>query len=320
LIEKPIFLLGMPRSGTTLLFHVLAARPDLAWFSQHLERAPRFPAVSVVSRLADLTPAARRAIGRSDQHRPWLEKLRVGPSEAYTVWERCCGRRFRYDFLLGTSATADERRRARSTVGRVLRYQGKPRFAAKITGPARVEYLTSIFPDARFVHVIRDGRAVAQSLMRVHFWRDSWRMHEPAWTGGLSDADLAEWERFERSPLALAAIQWRVVVRSAREEAAGLAPDRYAEIRYEDFVASPHRLLDELAATCDLGPSPKSSAFLDSRIALRDMNFQWRERFSDHEIAALDAIMGETLAEHGYGADSAQPGGDPSIRRPFVPA
>jgi omega-hydroxy-beta-dihydromenaquinone-9 sulfotransferase len=302
-LDSPLFLVGMPRSGTTILFEVLAAREDLAWFSGHLQRSPGRPALAALSRLADLTPRMRRAVSRSDQARPALERLRVGPVEAYPLWQRCCGERFRYDYLLGARATPAERGCMRATVNAVLRYHGKPRFAAKITGPARIGYLTSIFPEARFVHVVRDGRAVVQSLMKVEFWQARDRMTTPAWENGLGEADLADWERYDRAPLALAAVQWRRVVEAAREEARDLAPDRYAEVRYERFVADPHAVLDDIAAFCGLAPSPRAARFLDSRFDLRDMNYQWRTRLDDEQIGMLNDLMGATLAAFGYALD-----------------
>jgi hypothetical protein len=306
-IRQPIFFIGMGRSGTTVMFEAFAAHPDLAWFSQYLARVPNAPIVATLSRVTDLAPSMRQATSRSDQIHPWLERLRVGPSEATQVWRRCCGRKFAYSYLLGVKATDEERRCLRRTVSSVLRYQGKPRFAAKITGPARLEYIMSIFPDARFVQVVRDGRAVVRSLMRVPFWRDTWRIDRPAWSGRFGDREAAQWKRYNRSPLALAAIQWRAVVRSGRQEAAQFAPTRYGEVRYEDFIADPHRVLDELATFCDLRSSPAPHEFLDKRIELRDMNVQPRAPLSDGELRMLDDLMGDTLAELGYGSVEVKP-------------
>jgi hypothetical protein len=311
----------MPRSGTTVIFELFAARPDIAWFSQHLERAPRFPSVAALSRLTDLSPAMRRSVTRSDQARPWLERLRVGPSEAYAVWKRCCGEKFLYDYLLGVEATAVERDRLHATISKVLRFQGKPRFAAKITGPGRIGYLSSVFQDACFVHVVRDGRAVVQSLMQVPFWRERRRMHEPAWENGLTPADLADWDARGRSPLALAAVQWRRVIQSTREEAARLAPDRYAELCYERFVSEPHEVLDELAAFCGLPTSPEAHEFLERRFELRDMNFQWGDRFHLDDVEMLNDLMGGALRQFGYHVEPPQPPtGEPLVERPFAAA
>lgn len=303
-IDRPIIVVGAPRSGTTLVFNSFAARPDLAWFSQHLSRLPGWPSVTVLTRLA--SGGLRKSIDRSDRRRRWREKLRVGPSEAYGVWERYCGERFLYDFLLDERADDEQVRAVRELVAKLLRYQGRDRFATKITGPARIGYLTSIFPDARFLHVIRDGRAVVRSLLDVHFWGGTWREREPAWKGGLSEAELERWRELGEPPLALAALQWRAIVRSARAEAERLAPDRYAELRYEDFVASPEDVLERMTEFCELPRSREAHRFLAGRVDLRDMNYRWREAFDTTEVGLLEELIGDELESLGYeGADRA---------------
>lgn len=317
-MTKHIFLVGMPRSGTTVIFEALTARHDVAWFSNYLRRCPDMPALSTLSRLVDLSPRMRWSMGRSDQKKSRLERLAIGPDEAYSVWRRCCGERFQFDYLLGVQATPAEKERVRATVADVRRYQGKPHFAAKLTGPGRIGYLSSIFPDARFVHVLRDGRAVVQSLMKVPFWRQRDRMNRPAWRNGLTERDLADWERHERSPLALAAVQWRRVIESTREEAASRAPDRYAEINYEQFVARPRQVLDGIAKFCGLPRSARAEEFLRNRLQIRNMNWQWRERFSDREIATLNELTHEVLEQLGYGIDGTQPmKPSPAVAVPF---
>ena len=299
-IDRPVFVVGAPRSGTTLVFNTFAARSDLAWFTQHLSRLPRWPSVTVLARLADLNRGLRKSIDRSDRSRHPLEKLRVGPSEAYGVWECYCGQRFLFDFMRDQRATPSEVREMHELVGKLLRYQHKSRFATKITGPARIAYLSSIFPDARFVHVIRDGRAVVRSLLDVHFWGGSWREREVAWSGGLTEEDLGRWRAFGQAPLALAALQWRAIIRNARDEAQRLAGGRYTEIRYEDFVARPEAALDEMTEFCELPASADAHEFLARRVDLRDMNFRWRETFEQAEVEMLDDLIGEELEALGY--------------------
>jgi hypothetical protein len=299
-VDRPIFFVGMPRSGTTVIFHLFAAHPDLAWFSQLHERFPSLPSLALLSRLADLSPAARKAITVSEEHRPWLEKLRIGPSEAYGVWDQCCGEKFRYGFLLGERADAAERRRTRKMVAAVTRYHGRPRFSTKITGPARIGYVSSIFPDARFVHVIRDGRAVVQSLLRIGFWRDTFRLREPAWRGGLTEDDLQRWRAAGESPLALAAIEWGAVIAAARQEAGSLAAGRYAEVRYEQFVAEPEATIRRILEHCRLEDSSRHRDLLERRIELRDRTETWRQRFDRDQLRMLEGLIGEQLADLGY--------------------
>lgn len=316
-IDRPIIFVGAPRSGTTLVFNTFAAHPDLAWFTQHLSRLPGWPSVTVLARLPGLHGGLRKSIDRSDRGLGPLEKLRVGPSGAYGVWERYCGERFLFDFLSDEEATPEQRRDMRELVAKLLRYQGKPRFATKITGPARIAYLSSIFPDARFVHVIRDGRAVVRSLLEVHFWGRTWREREAAWSGGLTDADLERWRELGETPLVLAALQWRAIIRSARAEARDLTADRYAELRYQDFVAEPGPALDEIAAFCGLPVSRGAHEFLARRVDLRDMDFRWSEVFEPAEVELLEDLIGEELEELGYMGEEEAGAQAPVLRTPF---
>jgi len=294
----------MGRSGSTLLFECLSLHRDVGWLSHHADRAPRQTWRHALNRLADRVPALRKSIERSDQRRPWLEKLRLGPAEAWETWEMLCGPRFRYEYLLETRATPAEREAVRAYVGEVLRLTGTRRFAAKLTGPPRITYLDSIFPDALFLHLVRDGRAVARSLLRVDFWRESFRMREPAWKNGFPAAYQRLWEETGRSPLALAALQWRNIVEVARREAAALPPGRYRELRYEDFLTAPGATLDRLLADCGLPPDPRIQRFLERRFELRDRNADGGRAVDPAETALLDRLIGPTLGELGYAAEA----------------
>lgn len=317
-VDRPIFVVGAPRSGTTVIFNTFAARPDLAWFTQHLNRLPGWPSVTALARLADLFPQARKSITRSDTARRWWEKARIGPVEGYPVWERYAGRRFVYESLVGEHPTPEQRDELRTLVGKLVRYQGKDRFATKITGPARIGFLADAFPDALFMNVIRDGRAVARSLLRVDFWSGTWRETSVAWEGVLGEADLGRWREVGEPPLGLAALQWQALVRAAREEAKQYVPERYAEVRYEDFVADPHATIDEMTSFCELPAAAEPHEFLDARVEVRDMN-RGSADASESERELLDELIGGELAALGYGDDAgARSNGRTPLTRPFA--
>lgn len=317
-VERPIFFVGVPRSGTTVIFNTFAARPDIAWFTQHMNRFPRWPSVTALARIADRIPGARKSILRSDDGKRWREKMRIGPVEAYPIWERYVGKRFLYESLVGERPTSEQEERLRSLIAKLLRYQGKDRFATKITGPARIGFLDAVFPDARFMHIVRDGRAVARSLMKVGFWGGTWRERSVAWGGVLGEDELAHWHELGEEPLALAALQWQALIRGAREEARQFAPDRYAEVRYEDFVADPHATIDEMTAFCALPDRPEPHEFLARRVEVRDMNRR-SAALSATDREMLDELIGEELAELGYAeGPGSGANGRPPLVRPFA--
>jgi omega-hydroxy-beta-dihydromenaquinone-9 sulfotransferase len=289
----------MPRSGTSISFGAFSAHRDLSWFSQYMNRFPRVPGLAVLSRAAAVAEGARKDVARHGVRRSLGERLQIAPSEAYEVWRRLCGDEFVYGYLLGATPTPRQARRVRGRVSRTMRLQGKPRFAAKLTGPGRIGYLSAIFPEAYFVHVIRDPRAVVDSLMRVGFWRNTFRYREPAWRGGLAEDELEAWRR-TGSPEALAAVQWGAVLRTTRSEAAGLRGDHYLELRYEDFIADPHESLRRLFEFSDLRDDPDVHRFADRRLAIRDLGEAWRDRLDDERLREIDGLLADPMSELGY--------------------
>jgi omega-hydroxy-beta-dihydromenaquinone-9 sulfotransferase len=303
-IDRPIFFIGMPRSGTTVMFAAFAAHPSLAWFSQYMHRFPRLTILAAISRLADLWPDSRAGVARYGETWSILNRLQLSPAESagddYGVWTHCCGEKLENSFLTGVEPTPEERNRLCSKVAKTLSLQGKDRFAAKLTGPPRIGYLSAAFDDAVFVNVIRDPRAVVGSLMRVPFWRDTYRYTSPAWTGGLTEEELQTWREDGESPVALAAIELRAVLERGREEAQALAPDRYIEIRYEDFIANP---VDRLGAMFEFAQLPftqKPYDYVDDRVEVRDLTESWRKHLSVEEVGAIEAAASAVMHEFGY--------------------
>ena len=91
--------------------------------------------------------------------------------------------------------------------------------------------------------------------------------------------------------------RWRELVATGREVGRVLGP-RYFEIRYEDFVAEPKRVLKEAGAHCGLVWDADQLDVLTRD--LENRNFKWRERFTSAESDTLHSLLGETLEGLGY--------------------
>jgi len=160
-----------------------------------------------------------------------------------------------------------------------------PRYADKT--PHYVSHLSLLaarFPEARFVHVVRDGRDVALSLLEVPWGPDT---------------------------IKEAALHWRRRVLEGR--AAGLPGNRYREVRYEALVADPERELRALTAWLELDYDASMLAYPDRALTvphpehhrrlglaptpgLRD----WRRDIDSDDAARFEAVAGDALAELGY--------------------
>jgi hypothetical protein len=170
-LPAPIFVIGSPRSGTTLLRLMLDSHPRISCGEEtHFLRDLQ----SVVGRHWGLL--STYGLERSW----WLGRLR-------DLYE---------DFQ-----------------GEVLARSGKARWAEKDpTYTLSLDFIEELFPDALYVHLLRDGRDVVASF------RDRW--------GYLSAARAARTE-------------WARYVAAARSFGRRVGPERFLEVRYERLVADP---------------------------------------------------------------------------------
>ena len=273
------FVVGVPRSGTTLLRLMLDAHPQLAipaethFFPELIER---WDALAD----ADDTPAevTRLITG----HSRWPE---LGISEAQ-LRDR-----------LGEVGALSLPQSLRAVGEAYALAAGKPRWGDKTPGYVMtMELIQGALPEARFVHVIRDGRDVAVSLAGV------------AW--GPEDT-------------AAAAELWSRRIRIARRQSARLAPGTYTEVRYEDLVSDSRDALERLCGLLELPFSEKmlsywerGSKVLESMAAERRRQHagvtrapaperigRWRRDLADDERRTFEGIAGETLSELGYEVD-----------------
>ena len=302
-IQKPIFMIGMPRSGTTILSEAISLHEDLGWFSNYLNLFAQFPWIAILDRIADSSTIGRYLRGKKNQGKgiaSFVRRLLPHTDEAYFIWRRCCGEKFLLDYLIGQTATDEEARSIAKYVQMTLRCQRKKRFFTKLTGPPRIHYLNSIFSDAYFIHVIRDPRAVVSSLLEVPFWKEGDGLVRPWWRNGLRNGDIEKWEESDRSPVALGAVQWKRVVEMAWEEKNFISPRKYLEIRYEGFVGNPHGILREVFERLGLKDSLFSHRYLSLIGRPHNMNYKYRQYLHADEISLIERITYQTARRAGY--------------------
>jgi len=181
----------------------------------------------------------------------------------------------------------------------LARLRGKELSGEKSPGYCRhIETLHALFPDARFIHLIRDGRDVALSIRE--------------WKKGCAKLDLSSQE-----PIATAALWWRRDIEAGRRGGMAIGPDRYMEIHYENLVDDSPGVLASLCGFLGLeydgrmvsyhegrrrsapGLSAKA-AWLPPTRGLRD----WRRSMSARDQALFEAIAGGQLESLGYARGS----------------
>jgi hypothetical protein len=282
-----LFVVGCPRSGTTLLRRMLDAHPELAitpethWIARWLERGigvtrEGFATPELVSRLLATSKFGRTGIGRGE-----LEGLVQSSGPVPYA-----------DFVRGFFDLYG-RNRGKSLVG------------DKTPGYVKhLPLLHELFPEARFIHLIRDGRDVSLSAI--------------AWRRGPKLAQrLTTWQA---QPVMTAALWWEQHVRSGREAGDSVGSDAYHEVRYEALVADPAGEMRSLCTFLDLrfygamlrfhemrqrdepGLSAKK-AWLPLTRGLRD----WRVEMSAVDVDRFEAMSGDLLDELGYPRAAPEP-------------
>lgn len=289
---KLAFLIGTGRCGSTLVHEILA----------------RHPAFGFVSNLEDNLPHINR-LGRWNRslyrsHLGWATQkgsIRFAPSEAYRIIGREVSMIYNNSCrdLDAEDVTPWLSQRFRRFFIERAEAQHVDYFLHKYTGWSRLGFFNSIFPDAKFVHIVRDGRAVANSWLQMPWW-GGYRGPENWLWGALPAPLAAEWEREDRSFVALAGLGWKLLLDATSLAAKNLSADHYLLVRFEDIVERPSESLQRILSFLDL---PANAEF-DNALAKYRFSCARRSAFeqdiSIKQVSCLNRLLGETLNQYGY--------------------
>ncbi len=293
----PVFLLGAPRSGTTLLYRCLALHPDAAWISNFQRRLPRAWPLAALSRITRHTPRRTyaawfgpwgdaaypygRVRGRLD--RAWPQPVEGEPVFAAYGLPPAGG---------GEPEPAMRDRLRRAMARMTAASGGRVLLSKRIAHNRRIPVLARVWPQARFVVLTRDGRAVTDSLLRVDWWpqADLWW-----WRAGARPAD---WVAAGGDPAEAAARHWVAEVDAIREGLIGIRPERVLRLSYEDLVADPGAELARSARFAGLDPGVAAWQAALAAVDFADRNCTWDD--DDPSRAAALAVLTPRLEELGY--------------------
>lgn len=181
----------------------------------------------------------------------------------------------------------------RITMGEIARSQHARRWAENT--PEHILYapvIKALIPDALFIHMIRDGRAVALSLDR--------RVDR-----GLQ---VLPWDR--KHNRLIQGIYWEWIVQRGRNLGAGLAAD-YLEVRFEDLVCKPQQALEAVGGFID----QKLNYERIQEVAYRTVRHpntsfgnedefdpvdRWRAAYAQKDLQIFEDLAGDLLVELGY--------------------
>jgi hypothetical protein len=153
--------------------------------------------------------------------------------------------------------------------------------------------LHAVFPDARFIHVVRDGRAVANSLLQTSWWTG----HQGAsnWDfGPLPEPYAKEWEASGQSYVLLAGLSWKLLLDAFEAARAAIPCSQWLEVRYEDVLADPR---GQIAAMLEFLGLPWTSNF-EAGFSHYIFGTGRREAFRRDLDAGNLALLEQSLAGH----------------------
>ena len=268
-IDRPTFIVSPHRSGSTLLYGILGAHPDLGYYNRANRRMPQFPAVArLATRLG----------------------FRDDPMEAQRIWDRFWDGTD--DVMDASHATPEACEWYRESVARVLELRGARRFLAKYPRLSlRLAWLDAIFPDAIFLHLVRDWRAVVNSTTARIVKREQ---RGGGWFGvripGWQDPELEN-----QPPEVVAGRVYRYVTKALETEGPKFG-DRYFRVSYEDICARPRQVVREIADRCDWPWSDEFESTVPAE--LRSANAKWRERLDPELIEQIRSEDPEFYARY----------------------
>ncbi len=286
----PIILFGTGRCGSTILHRMFTEHQKLAWLSGFCDHYPHRLSINrLLMQLLDY-PIIYNFL-----------KNRYSPGECYIFWEYYAkGFRRPVRDLMAEDLSIKNKKRLLDVFSQLTTAQ-RDRLLLKITGWPRLSYLLELFEDAKFIHVVRDGRAVANSLVNVDFWH-GWGGPEKWRWGALPARYSEEWEQYNRSFIVLAAIQWKMLMDAAEEAQQKIPSSRFLEVRYEDLCAEPLPVFKKIAAFSEV----EWDTVFQERLAkyrLKNTNEKYTRELNAQQQQDLNEVLADYLPKFGYAAN-----------------
>jgi hypothetical protein len=296
------FIIGSPRSGTTILENILNCHPKI-----------------------------------SEWYEPYYLWGSYFPDKGDDIWSDCyltenCKKLIQQEY-------ANFARKSHKSI--VLDKSHQYVFNIKI--------VQKIFPKAKWIHILRDGRDVTLSihkewikrknmiqhkdflklfrvtwnmLKRQPFWRyrlmaviyelrtnsslrPSRYLNKSKWNGNIGwGLRFENWQKYleTHSTLQFNALQWVKSVEAVRQNWSLLQDDSKVEIRYEDLLKAPGETLNNVLEVLGVD---STTEFFNSIPKLEKNNFnKWANAFSEEELNEIKPILSSLISELGYANSS----------------
>jgi len=300
-ISKPVFIIGLPRSGTTVLYNLICAHESAAYVTTAMNSCiDTLRAIEWLRRKFALNIRGERFFGDS------LEVDFGSPSEPIMFWGKWFGRKPEELFwpdISPNTFSPQKRQVVRKDIHKIISCFPNPhgrRFICKYPlAQAELRLLNDIFPDARFIHIVRDARMTANSLIKLNrVSNDQLRkIRHPLLNSIVTYPRVKDLGRYIKDwgveDIRTTANVWNDTINTFRRQKPYL--NHVMDIRYEDLIQSPQAIMKDVFQFCELS-GPRSVSY--SKELSQIGKVKHKNQYDNFEF--VEEACKDNLAFYGY--------------------
>jgi hypothetical protein len=256
IIDNPIFIIGCGRSGTTILGRSLAIHPDIAYLNE-----PR--------------------------------KMWFAAYPQTDIWSYLAPKRKGRLFLDESDINKQSTGILKTLFAQAINQQGGILLCEKLPENCfRIKFLRALFPNACFLHIIRNGIDVAHSIQKNPNW---YGMNDYKWQALKEYAQTQHNYRkllpychsnFERGLL-----EWRMSVEVVQETLKKIPDSDYLKIYYESFIKNPFNVMESIQHFSNLSNSSDLTQFIQKNIKHKISQFNVNTLTSNQQKICLNLMQ-----------------------------
>jgi hypothetical protein len=298
------FVVGTGRCGSTLITEILARHPDTGFVSNIDDKLSRLDLSgrwnnALFQRAAPRDPGLPPFRNRRRLLEPG--RLRIAPSEGWEVMERQVSPIISttYRDLVADDLTPWLATRLHQFFERRMAAQRRSTFLHHFTGWPRAGLLQAAFPDARFVNVVRDGRAVANSWLQMPWW-SGYQGPSSWYLGPLPEPYAREFDEAAGSYVLLAGLAWKILMDAFERARAAIPPEQWLDVRVEEVSADPRGQFAAILKFLDLQWTSEFEAGFARHRFNSDRSQAFRRDLDPRALAVLERSLHHHLETWGY--------------------
>ncbi len=302
-IIKPIFIVGVPRSGTTMLYRILCLHPDLAWFSHEdlkfwiskEEQEKLKISFTKMKENNEKIPKSEQSlfVFGLKQGTPLVGTSKV-PIEAETLWANYFGKEYITDI------SEDKKNGIMKEIQRILEKEQKSRFLNKSPANSmRIFALKKIFPDAKVINIARNPLAVIASMLQRleqegSFIRGIPFRNKPP--GKINFLKQNFYQSQENDAIRDFSIKYKEITENVYDFSISHY-ENFINVIYEELLTEPETVITKLLEFCEL---EKPSNLKELIPKMEETKDKWKEKLTKNDEKKIFRIVKSSLRKMNY--------------------